>query len=507
MTVPSRLSKRQENLGPAGFFEPEALTPAANQLRVKAGYAFIGGQNIVVQTADQLTGGFAVVIAGNRRYDLVYLDTLGAPQILQGNQLAVAQPFPEGAPGWTGTNPGPAIPDNVQPVAWVKVDEPATVVIDHADITQINGFLKTQRELDGYFVDKGDVGSVPAGPSSVVTANFVGEDPNGSASLPFLRGVITVAPLNVVHILDQKKDEIIHAATGSKIYGRITFAVGVWTLSYFHTTALGAEAAVANMATDTTLGPGLTDIQLVGTPKIFSRNDLTRPMFASPAATISDQVAAVQVGVVPLGGILLWQPPTAATAPAVPTLPLGYEYCDGAAVTTPGSPYLPANMPGFLKPNLMITPTGGLRRFPRGADYSVGSHGAANVEPTGGTDTIPNAGGLTPFNGSFGGNTGSTSINHTHAISSDGAHTHDAVTQVGPSTPPRYASDNGATPNIATASAGAHSHSGATGTMSSNDPHSHTVSGNFSGNIDTTHNHGGENRPAFLEAAYIMRVL
>ena len=119
MVLPKPTNQRYLDLGSALFFRPEALDPAANQIRVRSGFLLRGAFAIESETADQLTAGFAIVAAGQRRYDLVYIDATGMVQILQGTPLAAAQPAFEGAPGWTGANPGPLVPDGAIPVAWV----------------------------------------------------------------------------------------------------------------------------------------------------------------------------------------------------------------------------------------------------------------------------------------------------------------------------------------------------------------------------------------------------
>jgi len=287
MVAPKGTEQRLLDLGPANFFRPEASAPSGNQVVVKAGFAFAGGHAIYDRftAGDQLTAGFTFVAGGFRRYDLVYLDNTGAVQILAGTALAAGQPAFQGAPGWVGTNPGPTLPDDVNPVAWVLVDETVTVVIDPADITPINGFVRVQRELDGYCIDKGLIGAAPTGASDVVTAAFAGEVPGGGNTQV---GVVTAPPNNLVDVLDEFKDELIHTVDAARVYGRMTEAAGVWTLSYFYTSAAGAETAVAAIETDCTRVPA--NLQMACIRKVFSRNDPNRPLF-STGVVLSDQVA------------------------------------------------------------------------------------------------------------------------------------------------------------------------------------------------------------------------
>jgi hypothetical protein len=300
MPNPQQIPQRQLDTGPAGWFRPEAMVPAANQIRVRAGYVFTGAEGVRVPNPalsglpqDQLTAGFAVVAPGTQRYDLVYLTATGVATILQGTAVPTGTAFPQGGPGWEGTNPGPKVPDTAFPVAWVFVNETGSVSIASSDITQIDGFVRTTRDLDGYLVDKGLLGAAPTGANDIVTTMFAGETPGGSDTV---RGIVTSPPGNYVGLLDQNGDELLHATTpGSRIYGRITEAATVWTLSYFYLSAVGAETAVVAIETETE-GGAPTNLRLVATPKVFSRNDPARPLFDSTAYRLSDQV----VGDIPM---------------------------------------------------------------------------------------------------------------------------------------------------------------------------------------------------------------
>ena len=497
------IPQRQLDLGPAGFFRAEPETPAGNQVVVKAGFLYAGSHRVYDRSTagDQATAGFASVSGpGFKRYDLVYLDATGAALIAQGNEVALAAPIYNGAPGFTS---GPDMPDQAIPVAYVYIDESGAVTVTASDITAITGIFPIDRHLDGYYVDKGLLGSAPTGVSSVVTTLFAGESQLGSVSPPYTKGVVTAAPDNYVHLLDQKRDEIRHQATDSKVYGRITYAASVWTLSYYFTDSSGAETAIGDISTDTTLGiGGLTNVRLAGVPKIFARADTTRPMFQ--LMVLADQVAGNTPNV-PLGGIIGWQPLTPATAPTMPTTPVGWEYCDGQAVSLAASPYHPANLPGFLKPSMMQTTAGGTRKFLRGANYNAGTHGGATAEPVGGTDTIASAGGVTPFSGTASFSASGTTDaggDHSHGNNTGDAGSHYHLIDLAGAGP----AQNGAGSFILTDTAPDHHHS-----ITASGTHTHPVSlsasGPFSGSIDTSHDHGGDNKPAFTEVAWIMRVL
>jgi len=286
--------QRQLDIGPASWFRPEAAEPPANQLIVKAGASYLGAYGIR-DAADQNVA-FAVVAsgAGWKRYDLVYVDNTGTAQVLQGTEVLAAAAAYEGAPGWIGAGtPGPDLPDNAVPVAWVLIDELATVVVDITDIKQIDGFLKLSRDINGYEIDKGklsDIGAAPpSGSSTVVTGLFAGETAGGSATA---RGVITSAPTNYVHITDQNNDEIVHKTVpGSKVYGRITEAAGVWTLTYNYLDASGTEQTVGDISSSAEIENVPTDLKLIGVPKTYANDDPSRPLFPSSVRRLSDQVA------------------------------------------------------------------------------------------------------------------------------------------------------------------------------------------------------------------------
>jgi hypothetical protein len=283
---------RQLDLGAASWFRAEANVPPDNQANLKAGWAHIGGQIVVDRftAGDQLTGTFAPVAVGFERWDLITLDSTGAPAITQGTPIAAPAPLYNGAPGYTF---GPAPPDQF-PIAYVFVDETVTAVISSGDITPVIGLIELRRALEGHRIDKGATGAPPVGVSTVVTALFAGE----TAGTGVARGVATTAPLNLVRLLDQNFRLIKFAATEAEIFGRLTHAAGVWTLTYRYIDAAGVEQTVGNIATDTTAA--VTNVRLVSVPKVFSKDEATRPIFdntSSPPAS-----AAASASLVPFGG-------------------------------------------------------------------------------------------------------------------------------------------------------------------------------------------------------------
>lgn len=83
------------------------------------------------------------------------------------------------------------------------------------------------------FVNQGiDLSSV-SGSSTVVTTQLFGKTPGGSSGAT---GVVTSAPYNKV-VLRQASgasaDDVFRDASGNVVYGRVTYAASVWTLSFY----------------------------------------------------------------------------------------------------------------------------------------------------------------------------------------------------------------------------------------------------------------------------------
>lgn len=120
---------------------------------------------------------------------------------------------------------------------------------------------------------------------------------------------------------------------------------------------------------------------------------------------------------VPLGGVIGWMNPSAASMN--PTPPPGFEYCDGTAVSTVGSPFF-----GQTKPNLMVTSAGGTKAFVRGANVNAAPYGVGTAIVQGGSDThnhtLNNAG---THNHGMKNHTHTMSA-HTHSVPSGGMHDH-----------------------------------------------------------------------------------
>lgn len=291
MAEPKRIPERQLDLGAAAFFRVLTETPPGAQVVVQAGFAYQPGRAVRDRftAGNQTTASFATVTVGNQRYDLVYLNETGAATILQGTAVVLGSPAFNGAPGFSG---GPILPGTGIPIAYVFVDEDATVVVDQEDITQLGGQFPVMRDFMGALVDKGLLGAAPTGGDDVVTTLFAGETPGAGQTVA---GVITTAPYNLVRLADQNRAALYHiTAPESEIFGRLTHAAGVWTLSYFYVNAAGVETAVANIATETQ-NSAPTDLRLAQVPKVFSRHDSNFPLFMRDS--LAELTAARRTGV------------------------------------------------------------------------------------------------------------------------------------------------------------------------------------------------------------------
>lgn len=225
------------------------------------------------------------------------------------------------------------------------------------------------------------------------------------------------------------------------------------------TVQLGAGQATIDAAGNETPGPNpFTDEFEAGEPRFVEVQVGSDPPL-SPLSQIGAVPFAISAsGTVPLGTVLTWWP----TAPGAP-VPAGYEYCDGTPVVTEGP------LQGFTKPDLM-----GTQRFVRGVSMSaLGTFGGANAFTTGGTDSVGA---------------------HQHSVPGLASHTHRVRGATAPNamlTTPGAGVDD----FRATVVAWEHSHQ------------LDLVSEAASGAASDTGSAGAfDNRPAFVELAFIVRV-
>jgi len=188
----------------------------------------------------------------------------------------------------------------------------------------------------------------------------------------------------------------------------------------------------------------------------------------NPLGRILEQKLPIGV-TVPVGGVIMWWG-------NINAIPDGFEICDGSAPTSPG-----ALLTG-LKPDLRD-------RFPKGAISGYSNVQTANN--SGGANTIPDrvSGGTALTESQMPahyhqGTTGNASVNGTDA-------NRDYTGTASGSYPPCfvYRYDQRSVANAYSA----HTHNFATDSRGGNQPHTHSIPGH-------------DNRPAFLEMFFIIRV-
>jgi hypothetical protein len=211
------------------------------------------------------------------------------------------------------------------------------------------------------------------------------------------------------------------------------------------------------------------------------------------------RVFRVDLEPVPLGGILPYWPPVAVT-PGADAPPENFEWCDGTAVTTPGSPFF-----GYFKPELMATTDapGANAGMMRGYSQPTGAHGGRFPHVEGGDDTHTHDGTAT-----VSGVHDHEMSNHEHFIFVEPDHNHGGVTSgANSSNVGKDFADDAPLADFdehthTISQDGAHDHGGMTSDMVSNPrtqfdgAHDHPV-------INSTES----SLPRYIEVAYIVRVL
>jgi len=98
------------------------------------------------------------------------------------------------------------------------------------DVTDINQFRADWQTVDI---------TTTAGTSTDVSIYFSGKTPGGNVSTA---GVVTTGGLNRIVLVDSSTETAIEDTEGQRVYGRLTWAASVWTLSFF-TNEAGVETA------------------------------------------------------------------------------------------------------------------------------------------------------------------------------------------------------------------------------------------------------------------------
>jgi hypothetical protein len=102
--------------------------------------------------------------------------------------------------------------------------------ISAANLLNINQYFAEFLTFDSLAVTGGSI---------VVTSLFAAKTPGGNSTTA---GVLTTAPDNKIHLIDQDTGTGFEDAQGQKVYGRLTESTGAWTLT-FYTNEAGVETA------------------------------------------------------------------------------------------------------------------------------------------------------------------------------------------------------------------------------------------------------------------------
>jgi hypothetical protein len=137
------------------------------------------------------------------------------------------------------------------------------------DVLDLSGL-----QLIGYAVEGTNLTSVTGG-STVVTSQLSTETPSTNDGI---EGVVVNAPNNYVHIRDANGDEYLDGS-GNKVYGRLTEAATVWTLTYYSNIA-GTQTAYSFSGSNTVNW---------FYQKLF--NETNRPVYSDVFVVESDQLA------------------------------------------------------------------------------------------------------------------------------------------------------------------------------------------------------------------------
>jgi len=123
--------------------------------------------------------------------------------------------------------------------------------------------------------------TAPSATSMVVTTQMSGKTPGGDATT---KGIITGAPTNLVKLFDVNRDSFLDPS-GDKVYGRITEAASVWTLSFFVFNEGAGEVAF-----DMTPFSGNTIIWYVQEVHSLDSYPVADPMFAVQSDQLAGEV-------------------------------------------------------------------------------------------------------------------------------------------------------------------------------------------------------------------------
>lgn len=101
-------------------------------------------------------------------------------------------------------------------------------------------------QLKAAIVQGTDIASIAITSTSVDVSSLMGAAANSTG--PTEKGWVTNAPYNKIILQDSTGADILHTPSGEVVYGRLTWATSVWTLTFYYSLA-GVETAYAFQST------------------------------------------------------------------------------------------------------------------------------------------------------------------------------------------------------------------------------------------------------------------
>lgn len=145
-------------------------------------------------------------------------------------------------PSWTNNDVGTSGDDLFDRADALTAEFNATSGHNHDGTTGSGGEISAADlgDLNYFRADWQTFSKTSVSGSSVdISSEMGGKTPGGTSTVA---GVITTAPNNRVTLVSLASEQAIEDAQGQRVYGRITEATGVWTLS-FYTLESGVETA------------------------------------------------------------------------------------------------------------------------------------------------------------------------------------------------------------------------------------------------------------------------
>lgn len=311
------------------IYRPHTQTSPNTTVRVEAGqHIKSDGSGAIIVGSAANSGSFAVVtVAGKARYDLLNIDDSGVLQILQGSEVT--------APG-TPLTDAPTFPTDALPIAIVKVDEDATVVVNDTDITDVRPFLNLGGGAGaGAGATQLYEKQVAATTGQTVFTLVLGTYVIGSDTLQVFRNGKKLVKLDEYTETANNIVTLVNGATEDDVFEFIVPAAGAGEGECYKRDDFVAGVAQTNFTTSQTAAPSQAntmvlsggDLMVHGDDYTFSGDDVVFGI----ARSEGEKVAVIKVtcgGDECCGGILNYEIQTATAAQTV--FDLGFTYTLGS---------------------------------------------------------------------------------------------------------------------------------------------------------------------------------